>query len=116
MNRKDIIFCKMLQYESIPLGSYEAPVAVTEDVLKMALRNGSPAIMKDIKSWLHETDENRMALFTNKFGHSWAVMRTNRVSLTKERTVDWVKAKSEPKQWLQETLNPIWVTVYRQTE
>lgn len=115
MNRKDIIFCKMLTYECLPLGSFEAPVIINESVLKEGLRREHPPIMKHIKNWISSESENRMAVFTTKDGNSWAIMNTDRVSLDKSRNIYWVHARTTPKPWMQTSLNPVWITVHRQT-
>jgi hypothetical protein len=114
MERQDIIFCKMLTYESNVIGSFEAPVIINEYNLKQSLRHGQPAIMQHIKEWIITAKDNRMVVFTTKHGDSWALMNTTRVSLNGERTINWVYIKSEPSAWLQRFNNPVWITTYRQ--
>lgn len=115
MERKDIIFCKMLTYKSNILGSFESPVIVNEHNLKYALRTEQPNVMKHIKRWIIVTKQNRMVVFTTKYGDSWAIMNTNRVSLNGERHIDWVYINSKPSEWLQGN-NPVWITTYCQTD
>lgn len=115
MERQDIIFCKMLNYQSNMLGSFDSPVIVNEQNLKHALRLGQPNIMQHIKCWIIMAKENRMVVFTTKYGESWALMNTNRVSLNGERSINWVYVSSKPYSWLQGK-NPVLITTYRQTD
>ena len=62
MERPDIIFCKMLNYQSNMLGSFDSPVIVNEQNLKNALRLGQPNIMQQIKCWIIMAKENRMVV------------------------------------------------------
>jgi len=113
MKRKDTIFRNMLSSTCTTIGKFEAPVIVNESVLRQALVNADPPIMKTLFRWLQQaTDDNRMAVFTTKHGDTWAVMNTTRVALDQSRTIDWVHTRTEPCQWLQDTLNPVWVTTY----
>lgn len=114
MQRKDIIFCKMLKCNCVTLGKFEAPVLINENILRHGLEYGTPDIMKTVNQWLHSNESNRMVMFTNKFGDSWAVMNTNRVSLDQKRSIDWVRGISSPLPWLQDSLNPVWITAYHQ--
>ena len=115
MERPDIIFCKMLNYQSNMLGSFDSPVIVNEQNLKNALRLGQPNIMQQIKCWIIMAKENRMVVFTTKYGESWGLMNTNRVSLNGERSINWVYVSAKPYSWLKGK-NPVLITTYRQAD
>ena len=102
----------MLSSECRALGKFDAPVLINENVLKQGFLNADPPIMKQLFGWLLEATDNRMVVFTNKTGDSWAVMNTTRVTLNQSRSVEWVYTRSEPCFWLQNGLNPVWITVY----
>ena len=112
MDRKETVFRNMLTADCTPVGKFEAPVLVNEVVLRQALVRADIPVMKTLFNWLQQATDNRMVVFTTRHGDSWAVMNTTRVALDQSRTIDWVYGNTEPCHWLQDSLNPIWVTTF----
>jgi len=117
-SRIDTIFCKMLNYESTPLGCTESPYALSKLILQRGLIAREPPIMSHLRDFIQNTTENRMVVWTDKYGNTWAVMNTDRTSLDGSRRIDWVECKAAtcmPSIMTTTMKNPIWVTTYRQT-
>lgn len=116
MNRKDIIFCKMLNYNKKNLGITDSPYIISEDILKQGLIAGQPQIMLHLRNFILNDKENRMIVWSDSNNNAWAVMNTNRTSLDGSRTIEWTYSTSPnmPKYYTNEYKNPICITTYRQ--
>ena len=116
-DRVDTIFCKMLNYNATPLGCTDSPYTLTKQILQRGLIACQPPIMGHLRQFIQTTTENRMVVWTDKYGNTWAVMNTNRTSLDGSRRIDWVECKAAtcmPGMMTSMMKNPIWVTTYRQ--
>lgn len=116
MDRTEEIFCKMLTYNKQDLGVTESPYFITEDILKRGLSAGQPMIMKHLRDFIFNINENRMIVWTDLHGRSFALMHTNRTTLDGSREFKWVETNGPemPKHISLEYKNPIWITTYRQ--
>lgn len=116
MDRTEEIFCKMLTYNKQDLGVTESPYFITEEILKRGLSAGQPMIMKHLRDFIFNINENRMIVWTDSHGRSFALMHTNRTTLDGSREFKWVETNGPemPKHISLEYKNPIWITTYRQ--
>lgn len=117
MNRVDKIFINMLNVESTPLGCTNSPYTLTKEILQRGLISRQPPIMGYLRDFIQTTDENRMVVWTDKYGNTWAVMNTIRTTLDGSRSIDWVECKAAacmPNYMTSTMKNPIWITTYRQ--
>jgi hypothetical protein len=117
MDRIDTIFCKMLKYNPISLGCTDSPYTLTKSILQRGLIAKQPPIMAHLREFIQNSTENRMVVWTDKYGNTWAVMNTDRTSLDGSRRIDWVECKAKtcmPGIMTSTMKNPIWVTTYRQ--
>ena len=112
------IFCKMLNYNPTSLGCTNSPYTLTKQLIQRGLIACQPPIMKNLRDFIQCPTENRMIVWTDKYGSTWAVMNTNGTTLDGSRRIDWVEVKASaciPPPLTENMLNPIWVTTYRQT-
>ena len=122
MNRVDIIFMKMLDYDSVSLGCTDSPYLISIEVIQSGLIGATLPIMRHLRDFIMTQNENRMIVFNDKHGTAIAILNTTRVSLDGARTIDWTEIPLQrTSAWLdslpghEDMLNPIWVTTYRQS-
>ena len=116
-SRIDTIFCKMLNYNPTPLGCTESPYLLSKEILQRGLIAKQPPIMSHLRDFIQTKTDNRMVVWTDKYGNTWAVMNTDRTTLDGTRRIDWVECKAAacmPAMMTSTMKNPIWVTTYRQ--
>ena len=117
MNRADKIFINMLSVDSTPLGCTDSPYALSKEILQRGLIACQPPIMRHLRNFIQTTNENRMIVWTDKYGNTWAVLNTTRTTLDGSRRIDWVECKAAacmPNYMTSTMNNPIWITTYRQ--
>lgn len=106
---KDQVFNYLLQKKCLTMGRYECPVVLNQQNIKHGFLDGNLPIMRTLLSWLSDAADNRMVVFTDKYGKAWSVMN---IVLNGQRIIDWVNVSIPPPEFLQYRGNPVWITAY----